>query len=49
MRAISRTELKTKNKVIALNTLAIAIMTYSFYTIKWILAEMKKMDTKVWN
>ena len=36
---ITRTELNIKNKVIAINTLAILVVMYSFNIINWTLAE----------
>ena len=35
-----------KNKVMAINTLAIPVMTYSFNISNWALAVIRKMDTK---
>ena len=50
IKALLITEWNTKNKVIAINTLTIPVMTKSFNIINWTLAEIKKkMDIKVWK
>ena len=42
IKAILRTELNAKNRFIAINTLAILLVTYSFNIINWTLAEILK-------
>ena len=46
-RLILKTELNSKNRIIAINTLAIPVITYSFNTIDWNLNEVKRLDIKV--
>ena len=40
-------ELNAKNKLEAINTLAIPVVTYGFYVVNWNLAEIKKRDKKI--
>jgi len=47
IRAILKTELNSKNRITAINTLAVPVITYSFNIINWNLSEIKKLDTKV--
>ena len=47
VRSILKTELNSKNKLTAINTLAIPVVTYSFNVINWNLRELKKIDTKI--
>ena len=47
VRSILKTELNSKNKLTAINTLAIPVVTYSFNVINWNLSELKKIDTKI--
>ena len=47
VRSILKTELNSKNKLTAINTLAIPVVTYSFNVINWNLREQKKIDTKI--
>ena len=42
-----KTELKAKNIIIAINTLALPIVTYSFNIINWNLNEIKRLDAKI--
>ena len=49
VRSILKTELNSKNKLTAINTLAIPVVTYSFNVINWNLRELKKIDTKIRN
>ena len=44
---ILKTELNSKNRITAINTLAIPVITYSFNIIDWNLSEVKKIDVKV--
>jgi hypothetical protein len=46
VRKIMETELNSKNKITAINTLAVPILRYSFGIIQWKLSEIKKLDTK---
>ena len=47
VRAILHTELNAKNKLEAINTLAIPLVTYSFSVINWNLEEIRRMDKKI--
>ena len=44
---ILKTELSSKNRITAINTLAIPVITYSFNIIDWNLSEVKRLDTKI--
>ena len=44
--AVLQTELNAKNKLEAINTLAIPVVTYSFNIINWYLEDIRRMDTK---
>ena len=46
IRLILKTELNSKNKIQALNTLAVPVVTYSFNVIDWNLSDIQRMDTK---
>ena len=46
-RLILKTELNSKNRITAINTLAIPVITYSFTTIDWNLSEVKRLDVKI--
>ena len=41
-----RSELNAGNKITAVNTLAVPVLTYSFHIINWQLQEIKKLDRK---
>ena len=41
-----KSELKSANKLEAINTLAVPVVTYSFDIINWTLQELAKLDTK---
>ena len=41
-----KSELKSTNKLEAINTLAVPVVTYSFDIINWTLQELAKLDTK---
>ena len=47
IRSIMKTELNAKNIIIAINTLALPIVTYSFNIINWNLNEIKRLDAKI--
>ena len=47
IRSIMKTELEAKNIIIAINTLALPIVTYSFNIINWNLNEIKRLDAKI--
>ena len=42
-----KTELKSKNRITAINMPAIPVITYSFNIIGWNLCEVKRLDIKV--
>ena len=42
-----KTELSSKNRITAINTLAISVVTYSFNVINWNMNELKRLDTKI--
>ena len=47
VRAILKTELNSANRIEAINTLAIPVVTYSFNIFNWTPSDIKKMDTKI--
>ena len=47
VRIIMKTELNTKNRIIAINTIAVPVISYSFNIITWNLNEIKRIDTKI--
>ena len=47
VRAIFHTELNAENKLEAINTLAIPVVTYSFNIINWNLEEIRRIDRKI--
>ena len=47
VRSILISELNARNKVDAINSLALPVVTYSFTIINWSLSEIKKVDTKI--
>ena len=47
VRLIMKTELNSKNRITAINTLAIPVVTYSFSIINWNLSDLKKLDAKI--
>ena len=47
VRSIMKTELNSKNRITAINALAIPVVTYSFNVVNWNLQELKKLDTKI--
>ncbi|XP_073231990.1 uncharacterized protein [Porites lutea] len=46
VRLILRTELNGRNKIEAINSLAVPVVQYSFGIIDWKISELKKIDTK---
>ena len=46
VRLVTRSELNAINKVQAINTLAIPVVTYGFNIIDWQMSEIRKMDRK---
>ena len=46
-RAILKTELNPANRIEAINTLAIPVVTYSFNIVNWTQSDIKKIDTKI--
>ena len=46
-RLILKTESNSQNKITAINTLAIPVITYIFNIIDWNLSEVKRVDIKV--
>ena len=42
-----KTKLNSKNRITAINTLAIPVITYSFNIIDWNLSEVKRLDVKI--
>ena len=46
-RLILKTELNSKNRITAINTLAIPVITYNFNIIDWNLSEIKRLDVKI--
>ena len=47
VRAMLRTELNAKNRIKAINTLAIPVITYSFNIVNWNMSEIRKIDRKI--
>ena len=47
VRSILRSELNASNRIDAINSLALAVVIYSFTIINWSLTEMGKVDTKI--
>ena len=46
VRSILRTELSGRNKMEAINSLAVPVVQYSFGIVDWRISELKKIDTK---
>ena len=44
---ILKSELNSKNRITAINILAIPVITYSFNIIDWNLSEVKRLDIKI--
>ena len=49
IRLVLKSELNSANKLEAINTLAVPVVTYSFNIICWTLQELAKLDTKTRN
>ena len=47
MKSILRSELNARNRIDAINSLVLSVVTYSFTIINWSLTEIKKVDTKI--
>ena len=47
VRAILKIELNSANRIEAINTLAIPVVTYSLSIVNWTPSDIKKMDTKI--
>ena len=47
VRVVLQSELNAKNKLEAINTLAVPVVTYSFHVVNWNLEEIKRIDTKI--
>ena len=46
IRLVLRTQLNSKNKITALNSLAVPVVSYSFTIVNWTAQEIKQLDTK---
>ena len=46
-RLILKTELNSKNRITAINTLAIPVITYTFNITDWNLSIVKRLDVKI--
>ena len=46
MRMVLKSELNSANKLDAINTSAVPVVTYSFNIVNWTLQELAKLDTK---
>ena len=46
LRSILVSQLNSKNKFIAINSLAVPVLLYSFGIVNWTMAEIKRIDTK---
>ena len=47
VRGVLQSELNGKNKLEAINTLAILVVAYSFNVVNWNLEEIKRIDRKI--
>ena len=47
VRALLKSELNAQNRITAINTLAIPVVSYSFNIINWNMSELRKIDTKI--
>ena len=47
LRLILTTELNSKNKITAINSLAVPVVVYSFNIVSWNLSELRKLDAKI--
>ena len=46
---ILKTELHSRNRITAINTLAIPVITYCFNITDWNFSEVKRLDIKIWK
>ena len=46
VKLVLKSELNAGNKITAINTLAVPILTYSFNVVNWTLQEIRKLDRK---
>ena len=46
VRLVLRTELNSRNRIIAINSLAVPVVQYSYNILNWKMSEIKRMDTK---
>ena len=46
IRLVLKTEMNSKNRIEAINTLAVPVVQYSFNIINWNLADLNRLDTK---
>ena len=46
VRSIMKTELNSRNRIQAINSLAVPVVQYSFNIINWNLSDLQRMDTK---
>ena len=46
IRSIMKTELNSRNRIQAINSLAVPVVQYSFNVINWNLSDLQRMDTK---
>ena len=46
IRSIMKTELNSRNRIQAINSLAVPVVQYSFNIINWNLSDLQRMDTK---
>ena len=47
VRAVLKTEINIDNRMIAINTLTIPLVTYSFKIFNWAVPDIMKVDTKI--
>ena len=47
MRSTLRSELNARNRIDAINSLALPVVTYNFTIINWSLTEIRKVNTKI--
>ena len=46
IRLVLKTELNSRNRIEAINTLAVPVVQYSFNIVNWNLADLNRLDTK---
>ena len=47
VRAVLKSELNARNKVLAINSLAVPVATYSYNVLNWNMSELKNIDRKI--